>query len=349
MASVRRAGRVMVEVDHMTAIPFLRVSGTHREVGRQVGAATAETVRRAVAVPFDPVLVEPYRARTAEHLPWILDELEGVAEGAGVDPFAVFAGSVVELASGGPLERCTDLVAMSQVTAGGHLLVAHNNDYTANSEPDYVAIEWCVPGEPVCFTLGLGPWLAVGWNDAGLSVTANELAPSDERVGIPRALQMRDVVTRRTLDDALEAVLHPARASSYNWVLAHRDGRAIDVEGGACCAEVIEPECGVLAHTNHYIHPRMLDLEKSTGVVGSTMRLGRARELLAARGRPWTVDALVAVLSDHANAPDSVCRHGVGEDARTVFWCVADVTAGSVRYGSGPPCISEPISYCLSP
>lgn len=331
------------------AIPFLRVSGTHREVGRQVGVATAETVRRAVAVLSDPALVEPYRAVTAEHLPWVLDELEGVAEGAGVDPFAVFAGSVVELASGGATtpERCTDLVAMPEVTADGHLLVAHNNDYTAESERDVVAIEWRVPGEPVCFTLGLGPWLAGGWNNAGLSVTANELAPADERVGIPRVLQMRDVVTRRTLADAVEAVLHPARASSYNWVLAHRDGKAVNIEGGACRAEITEPERGVLAHTNHYTHPALLDLERNTRVAGSTARLCRAQELLAACDEPWTADALLEVLSDHENAPDSLCRHGDAEAARTVFWCVADVTAGSIRYGSGPPCASEPILYGL--
>jgi isopenicillin-N N-acyltransferase-like protein len=333
----------------VAAIPFLRVSGTHREVGRQVGAATAETVRRAVSVPFDPALVEHYRAATAEHLPWVLDELEGVAEGAGVDPFAVFAASVVELVSGGAPApgRCTDLVAMPEVTADGHLLVAHNNDYTAESERDYVAIEWHVPGEPVCFTLGLGPWLAVGWNDAGLSVTANELAPADERVGIPRVLQMRDVATRRTLADAVEAVLHPARASSYNWVLAHRDGRAANVEGGACRAEITEPEQGVLAHTNHYTHPTLLDLERSTRVAGSIARLCRAQELLAARDEPWTADALLDVLSDHENAPDSLCRHGDADGARTVFWCVADVTAGNIRYGSGPPCASEPASYRL--
>jgi hypothetical protein len=87
--------------------------------------ATAETVRRAVAVPFNPALVESYRTVTAEHLPWVMDELEGVAEGAGVDAFAVFAASVTELEL-----ACTDLVAIPEVTADGHLLVAHNNDRT---------------------------------------------------------------------------------------------------------------------------------------------------------------------------------------------------------------------------
>ena len=178
-------------------------------------------------------------------------------------------------------------------------------------------------------------------------MTVSALSPGDERVGIPRLLQLRDVVTRRTLADAVEAALHPARASSYNWVLAHRGGGAVDVEGGARRAEIIEPERGVLAHTNHYTHPALLDLEGSTGIAGSTARLRRARDLLAVRDLPWTPDALRAVLSDHENAPDSLCRHGEGAAARTVFWCVADVTAGAIRYGSGPPCTSDESVYAF--
>src|SRR5207248_530073 len=120
-------------------------------------------------------------------------------------------------------------------------------DLGADVEDDVIAIEWRVAGEPVLFTLGVGPWISVGWNDAGLSVTGNELAPGDERIGIPRLLQVRDVLTRRSLADAVDAVLHPARASSYNWVLAHRDGRAVNVEGSALDAELLEPEEGLLA------------------------------------------------------------------------------------------------------
>lgn len=328
-------------------IPFLRVSGMHREVGRQVGVATADVARRSLALPFEPALVERYRAVTAQHLPWVLEELEGVAEGAGVDPFVLFASSIVELESrdASTPGRCTDIVVMPTVTADGHLLVAHNNDYDAASERDFIAIEWQVPGEPVCFTVGIGPWLAVGWNDAGLSVTVNELASADERIGIPRVLQLRDVVTRRTLDDARNAVLRPARASSYNWVLAHRDGGAVNIEGSACRAEIIESERGVLAHTNHYTHPALADLESSANVAGSVVRLQRARQLLGARQEPWTADAVGEVLSDHGNAPDSLCRHGDGDRARTVFWCIADVTVGSIVYGSGPPCMSHLMSY----
>src|SRR5205807_2246907 len=162
-----------------------------------------------------------------EHLPWVVEELDAAAEAAGVDPLALFAASVEELEDAP--RGCTDVVVGR--------LVAHNNDLDAADEEDVVAIEWRVEGEPAIFTLGIGPWISVGWNEAGLSVTGNELDPNDERVGIPRLLQMRDVLTRTRLEDAVDAVLHPARASSYNWVLASPEG-AVNVEGSATAAEV---------------------------------------------------------------------------------------------------------------
>jgi isopenicillin-N N-acyltransferase like protein len=324
-------------------IQLLRVEGSHAEVGRQVGTATADAIHGAVAAPFDVALVERYRAVTLEHLPWVVEELDGASQGAGVDPLAVFAASVEELAPAEAATGCSDVVVAGE---DGRLLVGHTNDLYAEDEQEVVAIEWRVPGEPVIFTLGTGPWLSVGWNEAGLSVTGNELSPNDERVGIPRLLQMRDVLVRTTLDDAVEAVLHPARASSYNWVLAHRDGRALNVEGSATRAGVDERGAdGFLAHTNHYAREDMLELERSSSVEGSCRRLDRAVELT--RGGPFTAERLRAVLSDHENAPDSICRHGDGEPktVKTVFWCVADVTAGEITYGRGNPCDSETQIY----
>jgi isopenicillin-N N-acyltransferase-like protein len=326
-------------------IPLLQVAGSHAEVGGQVGAATADAIRRAVdGTPFDPEVVGLYRAVTLEHVPWVVEELDGAAAGAGVDPLALFAASIEELAPAEAPTGCSDIVVTGDRTADGHLLVAHNNDLYAEDEQDIVAIEWRVPGEPVVFTLGIGPWLSVGWNDAGLSVTGNELSPNDERVGIPRLLQMRDVLARRTLAEAVDAVLRPARASSYNWVFAHRDEGAVNVEGSATQAGIDEPGAsGFLAHTNHYARADMETFERSDFVADSTRRLERAREL--AGGERLTVDALRGALADH----EALCRHGEGAKVvKTVFWCVADVTAGEVTYGRGNPCDSEAQIYKFS-
>ena len=246
--------------------------------------------------------------------------------------------------------RCTDVAATQAITADNHLLVGHNNDLTLGDEQDVVAIEWRVEDEPTVFTLGIGPWISVGWNEAGLSVTGNELAPKDEGIGVPRLLQVRDVLTRTTLTEAVQAILHPARASSYNWVVAQGD-HVVSIEGSATTGEGIAPAPdGTLAHTNHYVHPDMLEYEASEKVEGSSTRLHRARELLSeSLGEPITRTRLRAILSDHENQPDALCRHGHETGAsQTVFWCIADVTARTVMYGRGNPCNSEAQLYAFT-
>jgi isopenicillin-N N-acyltransferase like protein len=328
-------------------IPLIRAEGSHREVGRQIGEATAKTIRGSAAAPYDAEVVRHYRAVTVEHLPWVVEELDTAAEGAGVDPLSVFAASIEELAPAEVPTGCSDIVVTGARTGDGHLLVAHTNDLYAEDEEGIVAIEWRIPGEPVVFTLGMGPWISVGWNDAGLSVTGNEVSPNDERVGIPRLLQVRDVLTRRTLSEAVEAVLHPARASAYNWVLAHVDGEAANVEASATSAGTDEPgDNGFLVHTNHYARVDMQPFERKEDRENSCTRLERARELANDEG--FTVESLRAALADHERAPDSICRHADEPKAvKTVFWCFADVTAGEITYGRGNPCDSEAQVYAF--
>ncbi len=352
-------------------MPLLHVSGSHREVGRQVGAATAATIR--AAVDFDAQL-PPGRTREAQlelsaahrdatlrSTPWLVEEIDGAAEGAGVDPLALFAASIEEIWSVRPSQasadvvqgRCSDLVAVPPATADGHVWVAHNNDLSPSSEAAAVAIEWRVPGEPVVFSLGIGPWISVGWNSAGLSLTGNELSPNDNRIGVPRLLMVREQLTATTLDAAVAMALRPDRASSYNTVLAHRDGRVVDVEGSATDAELVRPSApGTLAHTNHYACERMLRYEGDPAYTRtSAVRLDRALELLdgpsGAGPAPGTVtgDALFAAICDHGTRP-SICRHDdEGESSATCFWCLADVTAGVVAYGRGNPCRGNRAEY----
>ena len=329
------------------------MGGSHREVGIQIGAATAEVVRRHAAAVDTGTLAQAraYRAATAAELPWLADELEGVAEGAGADPLAVFAASIEELAvdDAVPAGRCSDLVARAPATSDGHVWVAHTNDLGPESEDELVAIEWRIPGDPVVFTIGIGPWISVGFNSAGLALTGNELSPNDDRIGIPRLLLVRDIVRRRTLADAVAAALHRRRASSYNNLLSHRDGGVTSVEGSATDAELLEPGAdGTIAHTNHYTSARMTRYERDPAqTTGSETRYRAACGWLA-RG-PVTPALLRQALCDHTGAPDSLCRHTEhGAASKTVFWCLADVTEGTVRYGRGNPCDSREQRYAFA-
>ncbi len=324
----------------------MRVGGAHREVGIQIGAATAAAVRRhADAVdPLRRAQAVAYRDATAADLPWLVEEIDGVAEGAGADPLAVFAASVEEIWADAavPAGRCSDMVGCAPATADGHVWVAHNNDLEPEREDELVALEWHVDGEPVSLTIGVGPWISVGFNSAGLALTGNELSPSDDRVGIPRLLLVRDILRRRTLDEAVAAALHPApgvvvqqppepprRRGGERRGLGHRC-RAAAARGRARSPTPTTTRARGWPATSA-IPPR----PRARGR-GSGRRAG-----WLARG-PVTPQLLRDALSDHTGAPDSLCRHTEhGAESKTVFWCIADVTEGTVRYGRGNPCDSH--------
>jgi isopenicillin-N N-acyltransferase like protein len=355
-------------------LPLLRVQGSHRDVGTQVGQSCAPAIRRAAdltnaGVPRDGRTIDEllrdaraYRRATEAAFPWIVEELDAVASGAGVDAEALFAASIEELWASRPSQcdvggigtigRCTDVLFAPDATCNGHILVGHNNDLAASCEPDVVAIEWRVPNEPTIFTLGVGPWISVGWNSAGLSLTGNEVSPNDERPGIPRLLLMRAQVRARTLEEAIALATHRDRASSYNTVYAHREGGCVDVEASATASCCIAPnESGSIVHTNHYVADEMVPFEGDPAyAVRSRCRLERAQALVNSRSRLGvTMEDIHGILSDHDNGPDAICRHAREPgDTKTVFWCIADVTAGTVSYGKGNPCCSVSQDYAFS-
>jgi len=332
-------------------LPLVHAAGTHAEVGAQIGSASASAVLRSAAAMSAAQIeaARPYREVTERELPWLVEELDAVAAGAGADRMAVFAAGIEELDTGGEGEgACSDMVARPPASVDGHLWVAHNNDLSPEVEPDIVATEWRVPGDPVVFTIGIGPWISVGFNSAGLALTGNEVSPNDNRIGIPRLLHVRDILRRRTLDEAVEAALNPHRASSYNTILSHRDGGVVNVEGSATEAELIRPGAGgTLAHTNHYVSAKMLPFEGDPEyAAGSAVRYRRALEWLAPG--QITEHVLRRALQDHTGAPHSLCRHPEhGAQSKTVFWCLADVTERTITYGRGNPCDSLDQRYAF--
>jgi isopenicillin-N N-acyltransferase-like protein len=241
-------------------------------------------------------------------------------------------------------------------TLDGHVLVGHNNDLARADQDGLVAIEWTIPGDPVVFTISNGMSLSCGWNDAGIAMTGNELAPLDERVGVPRMIQYRSMLRQPSMERAVGEALRHDRASSYNQILVSSSGEVIDVEGSATEAEFTSvDERGHLAHTNHYVCERMLRFEGDPDYVPhSSRRLARAATLLAST-TPGTVttETLRTFLSDHEGSPDSLCRHpesdgSGGSGSATVFWWISDMTDMRVEFGRGNPCDSVTQTYAFA-
>ncbi len=285
----------------------------------------------------------PYLAATEAAFPWVVEELRGAAQGAGLDFLDLFTCSIEELFGPPPaplLGRCADF-AVCPPTTDGHTLLAHNNDLSPATQPLLVAVEWLLPDHPRLFTVGVGGiFLSIGINAARLALTGNELSPNDERPGIPRLLIARALLSARTFDEAVAIALHPRRASSYNNLVSTGEGRIASVEASATNHALLLPEDGWLVHTNHYTHPRMEQYERDPrNIAKSVSRYDRARELMLTRSGPATLPMLQTFLADHNSTPASICRHD--DNVRTVFSALIDLTEGTVDAALGNPCVSE--------
>ncbi|MEK7595396.1 MAG: C45 family peptidase [Patescibacteria group bacterium] len=331
---------------------YIRVEGTHYACGFQLGnkypASFKEMVRdyKEYLVTIHSwekclKLANKCLKITKVYFPWVIDELEGAAKGAGVDFLELFICSIEELYTvKTPFGKCSDVLVNQ-----GRMLVGHNNDLSPLYEEMLVIVDWNIPEEPRQLSVGVcGIFVSVGINCLGLCVTGNEVSPNDDRVGIPRLLLARVAMAQETFEDAVNVTLHSHRASSYNTIISSKSGEALSIEGSATDFELLKMTDGFLAHTNHYLSEKMNKYERddklSLDYVNSCNRCKKILDLLNRYQKAVNIDDLVEILSYHGTSEgnNAVCRHD--KDIKTVFSFLADLENGEITVIKGNPCVS---------
>lgn len=294
----------------------------------------------------------------------ILPELEGIAEGAGVDAEDVLAINLrTEIMFGldartaqAAAKECTTLCAPG---ATGPIL-AQNWDWKPATRETCVLLACAPTGRPGFVTFVEAGLLAkCGMNETGVAVTTNALVSSLDRgaPGIPYHAVLRHILTSSTVEEAVDSVIGGPRASSANYMIAHRDGGAVDIEaapGGPDGVRAIHGER--LVHANHFLWPQPRAF-KDLGRIDGAESLHRQAVVEGALlpggvGRPFTVEEAEANLRDHAGSPGAVCAHEDPalppvEDYVTVASWVADTGSGIVHVTEGNPCERPYASYTL--
>jgi isopenicillin-N N-acyltransferase-like protein len=334
-------------------IPVIQVTGTHRQVGRQIGEAMRPAVKDLVAgmrqgcpegASWQELMRKGQRclAFSRAAYPLYVEELEGLAEGADVPFDELFLGMCEELWEPamwrGGAKGCTDFAARGRATVGGVTLLAHTNDLSPGSEKDLVILKVRAGDEPEFLGVSAGGvGISAGYNAAGISLTGNELSSNDVRPGVPRLLVVRAILAARRLGEAMDACLLPERASSYNNVIADANGEVYCMEGSATDCEPVYIEGDILAHANHYVSPAMRRFEADRNDIGgSVIRHNRATRLLREHYGRLSPATFQELLADHANYPSSICKHGV--ETVTAFSMIIDLSQLRAWIGRGLPC-----------
>lgn len=352
-------------------LPLVRVYGSHREIGRQIGEDRAEQVRHSIEnartlldqtydsleLTWDGALIQSrkYMPFTQERYPQYMEELMGIAEGAGVsyDELAVVNAMEAVAMDALHLTKCTSLAVNGDRTADGHVLVAHNEDWLPEDEQDVYLVHASPDDEPPWLAMTYGGLLPnIGFNAEGIAQCCDTVYPNDTRIGIPRVIVSRAVLAARNLADAIRGALIPKRAAGYNHLLVHESGELYSVEVSARRFAILYGENGALAHTNHYLDPKMQAIEDdSDELISTRLRYFRATRLLK-RSDLHTLKSVQVIQRDHLNYPNSICNHCVGDidpldREQTICAMIMDLTARAMHIAWGNPCTSQYHTYYL--
>lgn len=354
--------------------PRIRVSGDARERGRQYGEQARERIARSLAAYREVFAQEAgwewervrseaaaFRAPIAAHGAKYIEEIEGIAEGAGVDVLDIlainvrtevmFAAKARRAAATGaslPLE-CSALAVLPERTVDGRLLVAQNWDWLVHSFETVVVLEAEQDDGPDYVTVVEAGLLAkTGINSAGVALATNALVSAADRgePGVPYHVVLRSILDAETVSDGLAAIVRSPRASSANYLIGDADGVAVDVEaapGDASRVFLGYPEEGVVLHVNHFTwaDERVRDLSL-WAMPDSPFRLARLRQLTGPAAGPLDVAAIERMLADEKMRPYAICCRVDPRDSGVMRWAtvlgiVLDPATRTISLASGIP------------
>jgi isopenicillin-N N-acyltransferase-like protein len=355
----------------MTSTQLVRVEGTSYQRGRQYGAQAAGRVHHSVQAyqqvfahfaGWDWATVRREAARFEAPIgafrPAYLEEMRGIADGAGLDPTDVLAINVrTEVMYSAQARRapltmktippeCTAFACVPAPGRPGAVLIGQNWDWLLHSAQTLVVLEVRQDEGPDFVTVVEAGLLAkTGMNAAGLGLVTNALVTDADlgEPGLPYHVLLRAILDCATVTEALRVLQAAPRSSSANYLIAHASGAALNVEaapGDFTRLYPLYPEDGVLRHTNHFLAPDIAPTDLALWAMPSTVvRLQR----LQAAATAHTLDDFRTVLADHADYPYSLCAHPdpaehLCEQGATIASVLMDLTARQIWLAAGNPC-----------
>lgn len=297
------------------AIRRISASGDAFAVGRAMGRAAATEIReRAFATPEFKALQTRWRgssylgqleAAARANFPRFVREIEGIADGAGLDFQSIFMwncrgdlrlpadATAAELALAA--EGCTTIMIPSASDAPA--VIAHNEDGAAELLGHCFWVD-AEPDEGPAFQSfmypGMLPGHTLGLNAAGVVQTINNIRVHDLKPGIPRHIVCRAVLAANDMDEALGVLRRSDRASGFHHNLGSaREGRLCSVEApasGCHVREIAAPS----AHANHLIETEFIGLAQE--VTGSSRDRQRSADAHVARRPPKRAADAEAIL-----------------------------------------------------
>ena len=235
-----------------------------REPIRAHLAVWEQAVRSNYAIGSDQLIAKflsdtNFMAAISRWTPDLLDEISGIADGAGVQPEAIYTLNMLDEVwvrygkAGIPLEHCSSIAWKG--TSHSPAIVAQNMDIEAFRDgfQTLVHVTHATSNQEqllVTFAGGIG---LLGLNSLGLGLCVNSLLQLNSSIdGLPVACVVRGVLDQINASNAHDFLRMVRHATGQNYLFADQDG-IYDVECSANKVVTIKNQDGSagLWHTNH--------------------------------------------------------------------------------------------------
>jgi len=332
----------------------VEVSGTARQIGRCTGEALRDEIREHWARhPFsgDPDAWNARFPRFLEalkrHLPNVLEEIEGTAEGADQPLQNIFQLNLPMYPDSlYPEQGCTNLVFADGPDGP---IWGKNNDGTSPDKrrPPCARVVRRDDAVPIVIFTFCGMLATTdGMNAEGVAVGHSSVGSifqqSDDQVPIRLWAYECLMRSRSTTDFIRNLAERPTRGKGYSHVCVDRDGVTCSIEAPCPVLQVRWPEGGAghLNCVNCYQLPNLADADRRPEA-GKKNALARRAFLDAelAADRPLGLDDMKRVLRHHGDP--SICRHGGPNESVTEYSMIGLPRSGKVLYLDGTPCTEE--------
>ncbi|UYV36751.1 C45 family peptidase [Rhodobacteraceae bacterium D3-12] len=313
------------------------------------------------------------RDALAPQVPEAMEELRGIAEGAGVklEEVLVINGrsEIINLHAQRPKDisnlddGCTSAVVLPQLTKSGRLLHVQNWDWLSDCSESTIVLKIHSEKHPDILTFVEAGGLArAGFNDRGVAITGNNLVSGQDGhapFGVPLSVIRRSVLEAGGYSQALTELYRLPRTVSNNMTIScAQSGDCMNFETTPAQIYWDAPDGTCMTHSNHFVNSTARARERDLGIergADTLFRNRRLRKLIEDSQDPHDLDTIATALDDRFGSPRGIVRQPRDNEGEanaylsaTVAMVLMDAGAGELRVRQLPYESTETTIYRLN-
>ncbi|EXJ88763.1 isopenicillin-N N-acyltransferase [Capronia epimyces CBS 606.96] len=334
-------GTIVNRVNHQIGLQHGRLLSSEIRSQMEIYGAMFELTSK-LSWPAVLDIAAEFAATIKRLTPDILDEMQGIADGAQVQLLdIVVLNCRSEIALGHFHDGCTSLAWNVGDAATKKVVLSQNWDWTARVKKNLVMMSIEQVGKPKIYMITESGIVGkIGFNSAAVGTCLNAIrARPVLSTKVPIHVALRLCLESTSVDSARSKIQSLGGVASSQHILIADKDKAVGMELSPLGDVFLPERQDLVTHSNHFIKNRFVD--EPPWLAGSPVRLERIRQLTAKLQSEGVSGDLVdasllreKVFSDTFGAPQAICcqedpTRPIQTRSSTLFNIVMSLTEGS--------------------